>query len=280
MRGKIIYFGSDFSFFRCCYVTYHLLHLHQFPGHLAFQCRNYLVLDPNRRPILADNVETSSSEEEEFQSPVRQNYSLQKIFSIFAIFDAHFVLYSKLQKLNQLEKEQALKDKALRARREEERKKRRKKKSRTSSSSSSSRYTLCWITLFKSLNFLCSYILVLHRLHHQTGNIWTLILLIELLVLNSTISFIFQFIIRFLFVIFEFIIIRRETEEEEIQKSEIIEIETFQETKQQLQEEKSKPTIIFGPIIIKMSTFWQITNFPNFIIAKSMSNKLGKRRFE
>jgi hypothetical protein len=42
----------------------------QFPGHLAFQCRNYLVTDANRKPIIAGE-ESSSSSEEEFMTPVR-----------------------------------------------------------------------------------------------------------------------------------------------------------------------------------------------------------------
>jgi hypothetical protein len=46
------------------------VYLFQFPGHLAFQCRNYLVTDANRKPIIAGE-ESSSSSEEEFMTPVR-----------------------------------------------------------------------------------------------------------------------------------------------------------------------------------------------------------------
>lgn len=46
------------------------LHFFQYPGHLAFQCRNYLA-DANRKPIIAGE-ESSSSSEEDFMTPVRK----------------------------------------------------------------------------------------------------------------------------------------------------------------------------------------------------------------
>jgi hypothetical protein len=47
------------------------VYIFKFPGHLTFQCRNYLPMDPNRKPIHANNEDTEEeSEEEEFMSPV------------------------------------------------------------------------------------------------------------------------------------------------------------------------------------------------------------------
>lgn len=86
----------------------------QFPGHLTFQCRNYLVNDASRKPIIAGE-ESSSSEEEEFISP--------------------------LQRLNQIENEEKLKLKArkdLKQKLLKDSRKRNKSRSRSSSSSSDS----------------------------------------------------------------------------------------------------------------------------------------------
>ncbi|XP_049880241.1 protein SREK1IP1-like [Pectinophora gossypiella] len=82
-----------------------------YAGHLTFQCRNFIKVDPNKEIVL-DVSSTSSDSEEEYATP--------------------------LQSLREAELRQKLQEKLRKAKEKKEKKKRKRSKSSSSSSSTSS----------------------------------------------------------------------------------------------------------------------------------------------
>ncbi|CAH0597007.1 unnamed protein product [Chrysodeixis includens] len=82
-----------------------------YAGHLTFQCRNFIKVDPNKEIVL-DVSSTSSESEEEYATP--------------------------LQRLREAELRQKLQEKLLKAKDKKTKKKKRSRSSSTSSESSSS----------------------------------------------------------------------------------------------------------------------------------------------